>query len=37
MVKNPRILIIDDDENIRETLAAIMEEEGYIVDQAENC
>ncbi|MEM2816540.1 MAG: response regulator [Candidatus Bathyarchaeia archaeon] len=37
MVKKPRILIIDDDENIRKTLAAILEEEGYLVDHAENC
>ena len=35
MVKNARILIIDDDENIRKALAAILEEEGYMVDTAE--
>ena len=35
MVKNARILIIDDDENIRKALAAILEEEGYTVDTAE--
>ncbi len=35
MVKNARILIIDDDENIRKALAAILEEEGYSVDKAE--
>ena len=29
---NARILIIDDDENIRKVLTAILEEEGYIVD-----
>ncbi|MCX8177965.1 MAG: response regulator [Candidatus Bathyarchaeota archaeon] len=37
MGKKPRILIIDDDENIRKTLAAILEDEGYVVDHAENC
>ena len=36
MVENARILIIDDDENIRKALAAILEEEGYTVDTAEN-
>lgn len=36
MDKKPRILIIDDDENIRKTLAAILEEEGYLVEHAEN-
>jgi DNA-binding NtrC family response regulator len=30
-----RILIIDDDENIRKVLKAILEDEGYIVDMAE--
>jgi len=35
LVKNARILIIDDDENIRKALAAILEEEGYMVDTAE--
>lgn len=35
MVENARILIIDDDENIRKALAAILEEEGYMVDTAE--
>ncbi|MGB9853769.1 MAG: response regulator, partial [Candidatus Bathyarchaeales archaeon] len=35
MVENARILIIDDDENIRKALAAILEEEGYTVDTAE--
>lgn len=35
MVKKARILIIDDDENIRKVLAAILEEEGYSVDKAE--
>jgi DNA-binding NtrC family response regulator len=31
-----RILIVDDDENIRKSLATVLEEEGYIVDTAEN-
>lgn len=31
-----KILIIDDDKSIRMTLAAILEEEGYVVDTAEN-
>jgi len=31
-----RILIIDDDEVIRETMTMLLEEEGYIVDTAEN-
>jgi len=31
-----RILVIDDDESIRKTLATILEEKGYIVDTAEN-
>ncbi|MEM3054514.1 MAG: response regulator [Candidatus Bathyarchaeia archaeon] len=35
MDENARILIIDDDENIRKALATILEEEGYIVDTAE--
>ena len=35
MVESARILIIDDDENIRKALAAILEEEGYKVDTAE--
>jgi DNA-binding NtrC family response regulator len=32
--KNVRILIVDDDENIRKTMKAILEDEGYIVDWA---
>jgi DNA-binding NtrC family response regulator len=36
MGKNARILIVDDDESIRKTLAAILEEEGYAIDTAEN-
>jgi len=31
-----RILLIDDDENILETLAVVLREEGYVVDLAEN-
>jgi len=31
-----RILVVDDDKSIRKTLAAILEEEGYTVDTAEN-
>ncbi|HXX88344.1 MAG TPA: response regulator [Candidatus Acidoferrum sp.] len=30
--KNARILIVDDDENIRRVLVAILEDEGYMVD-----
>jgi len=30
------ILVIDDDKSIRETLKAVLEEKGYIVDTAEN-
>jgi DNA-binding NtrC family response regulator len=32
--KQPRILIVDDDESIRNTLTAILSDEGYIVDAA---
>jgi two-component system response regulator PilR (NtrC family) len=35
MVDQKRILIVDDDETIRETLSLLLEEEGYIVDKAE--
>ncbi len=35
MVECARILIVDDDENIRKVLATILEEKGYIVDKAE--
>jgi DNA-binding NtrC family response regulator len=31
-----KILIVDDDESVRETFTAILEENGYIVDTAEN-
>jgi two-component system NtrC family response regulator len=36
MVENARILVVDDDENIRKVLATILEEEGYTVDEAED-
>ena len=36
MVKNARILVIDDDEIIRDTLQMTLEQEGYCVDKAEN-
>lgn len=36
MSTKPSILIVDDDESIRRTLAMILEEKGYIVDTAEN-
>jgi len=31
-----RILVIDDDESIRDVLTTVLEREGYLVDQAEN-
>ena len=34
MDKHARILVIDDDENIRNTMNAILKDEGYIVDLA---
>jgi DNA-binding NtrC family response regulator len=34
MDKNTRILVVDDDETIRTTMKAILEDEGYIVDLA---
>jgi DNA-binding NtrC family response regulator len=34
--KRARIIVVDDDESIRKTLAAILEEEGYFVDTAES-
>ena len=36
MDKHARILIVDDDENIRKTMKAILEDEGYLVDMATN-
>jgi DNA-binding NtrC family response regulator len=36
MGENPRILVVDDDESIRQVLAAVLEENGYTVDTAEN-
>jgi DNA-binding NtrC family response regulator len=36
MVHNARILVVDDDEVIRDTLALLLEQEGYVVDKAEN-
>jgi DNA-binding NtrC family response regulator len=35
MVESARILIIDDDENIRKVLQAILEDEGYAIETAE--
>lgn len=34
MNKHARILVVDDDENIRKTMKAILEDEGYLVDLA---
>lgn len=34
MDKNSKVLIVDDDENIRSTMKTILEDEGYIVDLA---
>jgi DNA-binding NtrC family response regulator len=36
MPERARLLIIDDDENIRKTMSVLLEGEGYIVDTAEN-
>lgn len=36
MDENSRILIVDDDESIRKILSAILEDEGYVVETAEN-
>ena len=36
MGKHARILVVDDDESIRKTLAIILGEQGYQVDTAEN-
>ncbi len=34
MDKHPRILVVDDDETIRTTMKAILQDEGYLVDLA---
>ncbi len=34
MIKSPRILVVDDDETIRTTMKAILQDEGYQVDLA---
>jgi len=36
MGEHARILVVDDDESIRKVLKTILEEEGYVVDTAEN-
>lgn len=36
MKERARILVVDDDESVRNTFAAILEEKGYIVDTAES-
>jgi DNA-binding NtrC family response regulator len=36
MGETARILVVDDDESIRKTIATILEGEGYIVETAEN-
>lgn len=36
MLKNSRILIIDDDERIGDSLSTVLKEEGYVVDVAKN-
>jgi two-component system response regulator PilR (NtrC family) len=36
MIRQYRILVIDDDETIRETLSLLLEEEGYTVDTAKD-
>ena len=36
MDRRVRIIVVDDDESIRKTLGAILEEEGYLVDTAES-
>jgi len=36
MKERARILVVDDDESVRETFTAILEENGYIVDTAES-
>jgi DNA-binding NtrC family response regulator len=34
--RGARIIVVDDDESIRKTLSAILEDEGYVVDTAES-
>ena len=36
MGERARILVVDDDEGIRRTLSAILEDEGYVVDAVES-
>lgn len=36
MIRDAKILIVDDDKTIRETIAFALEQEGYAVDRAEN-
>lgn len=36
MGERARIIVVDDDEDIRKVLKTILEEEGYVVDTAEN-
>lgn len=36
MSESARILVIDDDESVRKVLVAALEDEGYVVDAAEN-
>jgi DNA-binding NtrC family response regulator len=36
LIKNARVLVIDDDKIIRRSLTITLEDEGYIVDTAEN-
>jgi len=36
VTEHSRILVVDDDESIRKTLAAILEDQGYVVDTAES-
>jgi two-component system NtrC family response regulator len=37
MGEKARILIVDDDENIRKVLTTILEDEGYVVEAVESC
>lgn len=36
MTEQARILVIDDEESIRKSLAGVLQEKGYVVDTAEN-